>query len=118
MCRLTVIYDVETVIDLDVLPRTMTIVGGVIGCEYASIFTPWRKGNDHRSPQKLLSFLDHEIADALVYLMRKYGVRSWDSAERSKCRTGRLQLPPRQDAASSRIDLYAAGRTGNTEDLT
>ncbi|RME32090.1 MAG: FAD-dependent oxidoreductase, partial [Candidatus Zixiibacteriota bacterium] len=34
------IYDAETILELDVIPRTLTIVGGgVIGCEYASIFS-------------------------------------------------------------------------------
>ncbi|MCB5976907.1 NAD-binding protein, partial [Acinetobacter baumannii] len=41
---------------------------GVIGCEYASIFI----GLDHKvdlinTQQKLLSYLDDEIADALSY---------------------------------------------------
>jgi NAD(P) transhydrogenase len=116
------IYDVETVIDLDVLPRTMTIVGGgVIGCEYASIFTHLGVKVTIIDPRKrLLSFLDHEIADALVYLMRKYGITLMlgDSAEAIEVQNGQVATTTRagRRVISDRL-LYAAGRTGNTEDL-
>jgi NAD(P) transhydrogenase len=116
------VYDAETIIDLDLLPRSLTIVGGgVIGCEYASIFTHLGVKVTIVDPRrKLLSFLDHEIADALSYLMRKYGITLvlGDSVEQIELdghqtiavtKTGRR-------IASDRL-LYTAGRSGNTENL-
>ncbi len=116
------IYDAETIIDLDVLPRTMTIVGGgVIGCEYASIFTHLGVKVTIIDPRKkLLSFLDHEIADALVYLMRKYGITLMlgDSAEAIAVENGQVATTTKagRKVVADRL-LYAAGRTGNTENL-
>lgn len=62
----------DSVLDLERVPPTLTILGGgVIGCEYACIFS--RLGTkvtlvDRR--QRLLRFLDTEITDALAYQMR------------------------------------------------
>ncbi len=116
------VYDAETIIDLDILPRTLTIVGGgVIGCEYASIFSHLGVRVTIIDPRKhLLSFLDHEIGDALVYLMRKYGVTLilGESAEEvlvqdeqavTVTKTGRRVVADRL--------LYTAGRCGNTGNL-
>ncbi|HKK21325.1 MAG TPA: FAD-dependent oxidoreductase, partial [candidate division Zixibacteria bacterium] len=70
------IYDGESILGLDTLPRTLTIVGGgVTGCEYASIFAHIGvRVTIVDSRERLLSFLDHEIADNLMYLMRKYRI--------------------------------------------
>ena len=116
------IYDAETILDLDTIPKTMTIIGsGVIGCEYASIFSHLGVRVtivDHRD--KLLPFLDREIAEALSYLMRKYGVTlvlrenpQEHFVEKDQVvtvtRSGRRIISDRM--------LYAAGRCGNTESL-
>ena len=116
------VYDAETILDLDRIPRTMTIIGGgVIGCEYASIFSHLGiRVTIMDSRKKLLSFLDEEIADALMYLMRKYGTtlvlgESLDSVAVDddqvivRAKTGR-------SIASERL-LFTAGRCGNTENL-
>lgn len=116
------IYDAETIIDLDVLPRTMTIVGGgVIGCEYASIFSHLGVKVTIVDPRKrLLSFLDHEIADALTYLMRKYGITLMldDAAEQIFVENDQAVTVTKsgRKIISDRI-LYTAGRSGNTENL-
>ncbi len=66
------IIDSDTVLDLEHLPRTMTVLGGgVIGCEYACIFA--RLGVkvtliDRR--ERLLRFMDSELTDALAFHMR------------------------------------------------
>lgn len=116
------IYDAETILDLDVIPRTLTIVGGgVIGCEYASIFSHLGvKVTIVDQRKKLLSFLDGEISEALTYLMRKYGVTlalgevpTAVSIEEHQvhtvCKSGRTFVADRL--------LYAAGRSGNTVDI-
>jgi len=116
------IYDAETILGLDVIPRTMTIVGGgVIGCEYASIFSHLGiKVTIVDQRKRLLSFLDNEISEALTYLMRKYGVtlvmgesiseiKVEDDHVVTLTKTGRRIV-------SERL-LYAAGRRGNTDNL-
>ncbi len=116
------IYDAETIIDLDCIPRSLTIIGGgVIGCEYASIFAHIGvKVTIVDTRTQLLSFLDREIGEALTYLMRKYGISLVlgevpetivveDESVVTTTKTGRT-------IRSERL-LYAAGRTGNTETL-
>ncbi len=116
------IYDAETILDLDILPRSLTIVGGgVIGCEYASIFSHIGiKVTIVDVRKKLLSFLDHEMADALMYLMRKYGTNlvlgdAWSDIHREGDQVVTVTKSGRR-IVSDRL-LYAAGRSGNTENL-
>ncbi|MDH4158291.1 MAG: Si-specific NAD(P)(+) transhydrogenase [candidate division Zixibacteria bacterium] len=114
------IYDGESILNLDVLPRTLTIVGGgVIGCEYASIFGHIGvKVTIVDDRERLLSFLDHEIADALTYLMRKYRITLvlGDGAKEVHRDNNQVVTVTRsgRKVVSDRL-LYAAGRTGNTE---
>lgn len=63
-------------LSLDHTPDSITIFGaGVVGCEYASIFRNLGlKVNLVNSRDKLLSFLDDEIIDALSYFLRDQGV--------------------------------------------
>ncbi len=116
------IYDAETILSLDGIPRTLTIVGGgVIGCEYASIFSHLGvKVTVVDQRKRLLSFLDAEISEALTYLMRKYGVSLAlgevpdsvsieDGQVRTTTKSGRKFTADRL--------LYAAGRSGNTIDM-
>ena len=116
------IYDAETILDLDILPRSLTIVGGgVIGCEYASIFSHIGvKVTIVDVRKKLLSFLDQEISDALVYLMRKYGTNlvlgdPWADIHRQDDQVVTVTRSGRK-IVSDRL-LFAAGRCGNTENL-
>lgn len=70
------IYCSDSILKLNHTPRTMVIYGaGVIGCEYASIFAGLGVKVDLVNPgDKLLSFLDDEISDALSYHLRNNGV--------------------------------------------
>jgi len=70
------IFTSDEVMHLDHLPKTMIIVGGgVIGTEYACILATLGvqvtliEGRD-----KVLGFLDQEIADAFQYFMRQRGI--------------------------------------------
>jgi NAD(P) transhydrogenase len=116
------IYDAETILDLDLLPRTLTIVGGgVIGCEYASIFAHLGiRVTIVDARPSLLSFLDEEIADALTYLMRKYGVTLVLSDKPKDTYVENDQVitvtQSGRKIVSERL-LYTAGRCGNTENL-
>lgn len=116
------IYDAETILELDIIPDSLTIIGGgVIGCEYASIFSNLGvRVTIVDSRDRLLSFLDTEIADALVYLMRKYGVTlamgenpTSITVENDKVIT---MTPSGRRISSDRL-LYTAGRCGNTENI-
>lgn len=116
------IYDGESILHLDRIPRSLTIIGGgVIGCEYASIFAHIGTNVtivDNR--ERLLSFLDREIAETLLYLMRKYRINLIlgedikdiaikDNQVITTTQSGRQII-------SERL-LYTAGRVGNTENL-
>jgi NAD(P) transhydrogenase len=70
------IFDSDTILKLQATPHSITIYGaGVIGCEYASIFRGLgTKVNLVNTRDKLLSFLDEEIIDALSYHLRDQGI--------------------------------------------
>ena len=116
------IYDGESILELDSLPRSLTIIGGgVIGCEYASIFANIGvKVTIVDDRERLLSFLDHEIADALMYLMRKYrtSLILGDGAADIKVENNQVVTTTKSGrrVISDKL-LYAAGRLGNTENL-
>jgi NAD(P) transhydrogenase len=68
--------DSDTILQIDRLPKTMLIVGGgVIGCEYASMFAAMHvKVTLIEGRPRLLPFLDVEIADRLRGAMQSLGV--------------------------------------------
>jgi NAD(P) transhydrogenase len=70
------IYDSDTILDLQHSPRKILIYGaGVIGCEYASIFSGLGiKVELVNNYDYLLAFLDEEISVALSYHLRDLGV--------------------------------------------
>jgi NAD(P) transhydrogenase len=70
------ILDSDSVLRLAHTPRSITIcAAGVIGCEYASIFSSLSvKANLVNTRDRLLSGLDDEITDALGYHLRQQGV--------------------------------------------
>lgn len=116
------IYDSDTILKLEHTPRTMIIYGaGVIGCEYASIFSGLGVKVDLIHPgDRLLNFLDDEISDALSYHLRDKGAlirhneqfESVEGDDRCVTMTMTSGKQVRADAF-----LWAAGRTGNTADL-
>jgi NAD(P) transhydrogenase len=116
------IRDSDTILDLDRTPQTITIYGaGVIGCEYASIFRQFGvKVNLVNSRDKLLSFLDDEIVDALAYHLRDQGVLLRHNEEYARVETLEdgvvLHLKSGKKIKSDTL-LWAQGRTGNTADL-
>ncbi len=116
------IYDAESIINIDTLPRSLTIIGGgVIGCEYASIFGHIGVNvTIVDSRERLLSFLDREIADALMYLMRKYRINLvLGDGMQEVYREGEQVVTITKGGrkvVSDRL-MFAAGRIGNTENL-
>lgn len=116
------ILDADTVLELDTTPHNLTIYGaGVIGCEYASIFRNLDvKLNLVNTRDKLMSFLDDEIIDALSYHLRDQGTIIRHNEEYAKVTTFddhvELHLKSGKILKSEYL-LWAAGRTGNTAGL-
>ncbi|MDR5867036.1 Si-specific NAD(P)(+) transhydrogenase [Halomonas koreensis] len=116
------IYCSDTILSLNHTPRTLIIFGaGVIGCEYASIFSGLGVKVDLiNSRDRLLSFLDDEISDALSYHLRKHGVLIRHTEEYERVEgddagvTVHLKSGKRLRADAF---LWANGRTGNTDEL-
>lgn len=116
------IRDSDTILGLTDTPDTITIYGaGVVGCEYASIFRNLGvKVNLINSREKLLSYLDDEIIDALSYHLRDQGVviRHNEEYERVEpVEDGVILHLKSGKKVKSQVLLWAQGRTGNTEGL-
>lgn len=116
------IHDSTSILKLDRTPDTLTIYGaGVIGCEYASIFCNLdSKINLINTRERLLSFLDDEITDALSYHLRDQGtvIRHNEEYERVEARDDGVILHCRS-GKKIRTDLllWANGRTGNSDQM-
>ncbi len=116
------IVDSDSILDLPEHPRTLTIYGaGIVGCEYASIFRGLRiKLNLINAHDKLLSFLDDEIIDALAYHLREQGalIRHNEHYEKVEAddKGVRLFLESNKQIVSD-VLLWAEGRTGNSDDM-
>lgn len=116
------VYDSDTILDMQHTPRHIIIYGaGVIGCEYASIFSGMGMRVDLvNNRDRLLSFLDDEISDALSYHLRDNGVTVRHSEEyeaidaRDNGVTLHLQSGKRLKADAL---LWCNGRSGNTDGL-
>lgn len=116
------IYDSDTILTLDHTPRTIIIYGaGVIGCEYASIFSGLGVKVDLIHPgDRLLNFLDDEISDALSYHLRDKGAlirhnEQFDSVVSNDRYVTMVMASGKKVKADA--FLWAAGRTGNTKHL-
>lgn len=116
------ILDSDTVLTYDRNPRSITIYGaGVIGCEYASIFRGLRiKVNLIDPRDRLLSFLDDEIIDALSYHLRDNGVliRHNEQYDRVEAHENGVTLYLKSNKViHSDLLLWAQGRTGNSDGM-
>ncbi len=116
------VRDSDTILKLEDTPETITIYGaGVVGCEYASIFRNLGvKVNLINSRDRLLSFLDDEISDALSYHLRDQGVVIRHNEEYERVETLEdgviVHLKSGKKLKTSHL-LWAQGRTGNTDQL-
>src|SRR5690606_35516055 len=116
------IRDSDTIVKLDHTPDTITIYGaGVVGCDYASIFRNLGvKVNLINSRDKLLSFLDEEIIDAISYHLRDHGVVLRHDEEYEKVEPvgdGVILHTKSGKRIKSDVLLWAQGRTGNTDGM-
>lgn len=117
-----VIFDSDSILKMGRIPRSLAVVGGgVIGCEYASIFTALGvevalvDGRD-----RVLPFLDAEISAALRERLAGLGVKFYlgermGPIERTK--QGVKISMPSGAAIETEAALFAAGRRGAVDEL-
>jgi NAD(P) transhydrogenase len=116
------IDDSDSILEIDRLPRTLLVMGaGVIGCEYASMFSALGVAVTLVEPKKeLLGFLDADMSEALRRALVAMGVdvRLEDSAAEVRRQGDRIvtRLGSGEEVASERL-LFAAGRQGATAGL-
>ncbi len=114
------VYDSDTILDMQHSPRHIIIYGaGVIGCEYASIFSGLGMRVDLiNNRDRLLSFLDDEISDALSYHLRDSGVTVRHSEEYESVETSEHSVTVHMKSGKRlKADaiLWCNGRSGNTD---
>ncbi|HEY2518308.1 MAG TPA: Si-specific NAD(P)(+) transhydrogenase [Polyangiaceae bacterium] len=117
------IDDSDTVLQIDRLPKTMTVLGGgVIGCEYASMFAAMHvKVTLVEGRPRLLPFLDLEMGERLKSALGGLGVDvRLDEQVKAVARVpGRgivCTLGSGAEIASEKL-LAASGRSGQTDGL-
>ena len=116
------VFDSDTILGLGYTPRSITIFGaGIVGCEYASMFRNLGvKVNLVNTRDKLLEFLDDEIIDALSYHLRDRGaiIRHGEAYEKVELLDDGVVLHLKSGKAlKTDILFWAAGRTGNSEEM-
>ncbi len=116
------IYNSDTILKLSHTPRTLIIYGaGVIGSEYCSIFSGLGVKVDLIDTQdRLLSFLDGEISDALSYHLRNSAVKIRHNEEyESVVGDDHGVILNLKSGKRIRADafLWCNGRTGNTDNM-
>ena len=117
------VIDSDNILELEQLPRSMTVIGaGVIGVEYASIFSALDvEVNLIDGRDNLLGFMDKELTDELIHQFRDQGmvVRLGEQVESITYQEDCSVLTALKSGKQLRSDvvLVAAGRSGNTQRL-
>jgi NAD(P) transhydrogenase len=116
------VYDSDEILGIDRLPSSLAVLGaGVIGCEYACMFAALGVKVTLVDPRdRLLPFIDGEIADRLCESMRGLGVElmlgaTWNGATYDTER-GVVTDTSSGPLVTEKL-LFAAGRVGNTAGL-
>jgi NAD(P) transhydrogenase len=116
------VHDSEEVLEISRLPGSMVVVGGgPVGCEYASMFTALGAEVTLLDvADRIVPFMDEEISRLLAETFERMGMRvllgagvgTIDRSEEGlqvRVENGEVLRPEQV--------LFAAGRSGNTEDL-
>lgn len=119
------VHDSDELLELHAMPHAMVVVGGgVIGCEYACMFSALGVPVSLVEPRgELLSFLDEELSALLARRMGELGVRLHLGASVQSVHVPpahsepiRLTLSSGQELETDQV-LVASGRTANTDGL-
>ncbi len=116
------VFDSDEILELRQLPRTLTVIGGgVIGVEYATIFSALDVPVTLIEPRSsILDFVDREIVEDFIHQLRDRGM----VVRLGSAVAGITSGPSGVEVAladgrkvKSEVLLYAAGRTGNVDSL-
>ncbi len=118
-----VICDSDSILSTTNIPKSMVVMGGgIIGCEYASMFASFGIKVtllDRRS--HLIRFVDQEIVQALMYHMRSNGVVIKTGEEIAGVRRDERERVVTELRSNKTIVsdmfLYTMGRVANTDRL-
>ena len=117
------ILDPDEILDLKRLPRSLTVIGGgVIGMEYATIFSALDVKVTVIDPgDRILPFIDRELVDEFIHDLRDRGMSlRLESKVKHVTRPARdaclVELEDMRQVWSEMV-LFAAGRKGATEAL-
>ncbi len=117
-----VILDSDQILELPSIPKSMVVIGaGVIGIEYATIFSALDVAVTVIEPRPtFLDFIDRELIDVFTNLLRDRGVSMRLGAkaiEVRRCEHGAEVVL--EDGRTIRADLvlFAAGRMGTTDSI-
>ena len=116
------IYDSDSILRMRMIPKTMVVVGGgVIGCEYACTFSALGvQVTLVESSNRILRFVDSEIADRLRTRLELLGLRFVfnDRLHRAEVLPDRACLELRSgETLDCEIALIAAGRQSNVQGM-
>jgi NAD(P) transhydrogenase len=116
------VLDSDEMIEIAKLPRSLTVIGaGVIGVEYATIFSALDVSVSLVEPRaSFLDFVDQELIQDFVHQLRDRGI-----AIRLGAKVAKVELENDRPVTTlengrrvnSEMLLYAAGRVGNTDSL-
>jgi NAD(P) transhydrogenase len=116
------VHDSNAILQIDRVPQSLTVLGGgVVGCEYASIFAALGiRVHLVEGRAGLLPFLDKEMGERLQEAMRALGVVfHFETRAELVSREGpdlACTLTSGERVSSEKV-LVAAGRVGDTEAL-
>lgn len=116
------IFDSDSILHMEFIPKALAVVGGgVIGCEYASVFAALGvQVMLIESHEQILPFVDQEIVARLIAQLNKLNVRLLLQQQVSKTeeRDNHVHLTL-QSGEELVVDgaLYASGRQGNVSSL-
>lgn len=119
----TTVFDSDEIVELPKLPRSLAVIGaGVIGVEYATIFSALDVAVTLIEPRTtFLDFIDKELIEEFVHELRDRNV-----ALRLGAAVTSIQLGPDERPICKLADgrtvatdmlLFAAGRVGSTDKL-
>jgi NAD(P) transhydrogenase len=118
----TSVLDSDEILEMPKLPRSLTVIGaGVIGVEYATIFSALDVTVALVEPRPtFLDFIDHELIGDFVHQLRDRGmtIRLGSKIERIEFERGApVTVLEGGRRVRSEMLLYAAGRVGATDSL-